>query len=90
MLVTETQISWSFFIIIFVEFQNKTSRQGTLFGHFFLRVLKYLNLKFQSKKYINLGCNVQNYVVQSLKPLKSLNKPPVKTHKFSFVKQNAE
>lgn len=41
MLVTETQISWSFFIIIFVEFQNKTSRQGTLFGHFFLRFLKY-------------------------------------------------
>ena len=41
MLVTETQISWSFFIIIFAEFQIKTSRQGTLFGHFFLRFLKY-------------------------------------------------
>lgn len=37
MLVTETQISWSFFIIIFAEFQIKTSRQGISF----VRFLKY-------------------------------------------------
>lgn len=41
MLVTETQISWSFFIIIFAEFQIKTSRQGISFWAFFMRFLKY-------------------------------------------------